>query len=734
MTMTTSKNCGEPLTPAGLSLKSIGSSDRHVILNEMSVADCKVEIHQTSDSLWVMVKRNKKGGFALRAAHAPGEPIELIRSEGEDRSLQFQIGCSLGQFDIRVVTPNSEEASIRCTVDLTPNEDLSIPYWSRDLFPIDEIGDPASCRGSVRAAQRGLNAGLVYLTLYEPAFGSIFYFQNFTALNDYFRATGTIPDGRVGGNWPELGYSMPPSTQNPLLAGKRITISDAFIGWTEALPDNPLDSARIFIDLFATVYRRLDRQATEYHDWPSLAEQTLRDLKQSPKASLSAYGHTYLHPYTNAEYPDSMVQLTVLMTLREYATFNKDAGDFANDLLKGVPKFFDSELGSLRRYLPNVGKDKDKDAVDSWYLYHPMANLGRLAAEGDERAKKLFLISAEYGIKAARHFRYKWPIQYNVQTFDIIKADRKPGDPGQSDTGGLYAYVMLQAFELTSDQRFLNEAIKAIEALRDMQFELEYQANITGWSANACLRLFLITGEQHYLDQSYVFLAGLFHNSVVWESTTGYAGHYRNFLAPTCLHDGPYVALYECYECFAAFHEYLTLGKTHINQSVRMLLAEFCKYALTRAWYFYPAHLPEYVVSSTCRNGEIDRALAFPLEDLYADGQPAGQVGQEIYGSGAAFAFVTRSYHELKKNNATLYCEYPIFDLQELVAPCIAFRVRGVEGFYCRARLIPGKSIAIDKLKVCDGDGRSIRSHRTPEGHWEFTAPASKAVEIRWGE
>src|SRR3546814_10319538 len=57
----------------------------------------------------------------------------------------------------------------------------------------------------------------------------------------------------------------------------------------------------------------------------------------------------------------------------------------------------------------------------------------------------------------------------------------------------------------------------------------------------------------------------------------------------------------------------------------------------------------EILAKEDVRNGHIDRTLSFPLEDLDVDGQPGGQVGQEIYGAGAAFVFATRSFHEVSR-------------------------------------------------------------------------------------
>src|SRR6186997_828450 len=105
---------------------------------------------------------------------------------------------------------------------------------------------------------------------------------------------------------------------------------------------------------------------------------------------------------------------------------------------------------ALRRFLPSVGEaqGKDPDAVDSWYLYHPMLNLGRLALDGDEMARALLLKSVDYGIEAAHHFKYAWPISYKIGDFSVITRSRGDERFGQTDVGGIYAYVMLQCFQL----------------------------------------------------------------------------------------------------------------------------------------------------------------------------------------------------------------------------------------------------------------------------------------------
>src|SRR5690606_8059575 len=112
-------------------------------------------------------------------------------------------------------------------------------------------------------------------------------------------------------------------------------------------------------------------------------------------------------PYIESEYPDAMVQMSVLASLREYETYSGKKIPFADALDAGMPRFFDTKIGCVRRYLPNVGEDKNSNAVDSWYLYHPLLNLGRLALRKDELARRLFLGSMDYAIRTAHRLDYE---------------------------------------------------------------------------------------------------------------------------------------------------------------------------------------------------------------------------------------------------------------------------------------------------------------------------------------
>lgn len=707
---------------------------------ELKLGARSVEIATGKDSVWAIIRQAEKGGVALRVAHCWGGCSKVAkqrRKRGE--LLRLQIHSPIGTQTVVLRSDDIELTLLRVTTTLTPSVPLLIPYFPRDLYPLGADDDPMAADGVVEAAQRGLNAGLIYFHLDEPAFGSVLYLQNLTALNDYFAATDTKPDGAVGGEWPELGYLPPTPPQsgtpptNPLPAGTPVTMSDAILAFHDETACDEQDSARRFLQLLGAAYRQLEAPETEYRDWVWRADKTLRDLETAPEAMISHYGHPYIHPYTDAEYPDVMVQMSIISALRNYSAWAGKDIPFCDALEKGLEKFHDPGLKTMRRYLPNVGKDKDKLAVDSWYLYHPLLNLGHLAREGDALAKRVFIASLDLAIKAARHFDYAWPIQFKVDSFDVIVAARNDDGLGQTDVGGIYAYVMLQAYELTGEQVYVQEARKAIDASRDMRFELNYQANLTAWGASACMRLWRVTNEEYYLRQSYVYLASFFHNSVIWESEIKNASAYKVFLGATCLHDAPYMAIFECFDSFAAFERYLKDSGPDLDPSARLLISEYCKYALDRGWYFYPDALPEDAVAKDdIRNGHIDRALSFPLEDLYVDGQPAGQVGQEVYGAGAAFVFASRSFHQVDDAPFRIFCDhFPVTG--ERTSECsLTFGLDGGHGRFAVFSLIRISRKKMPRFTLRTIAGEPVRPFRRCADLVEYRIPASGEVSLLW--
>ena len=689
------------------------------------------------DSLWAIIRRGG-AGVAVRTAYSPsGLKARRLRSR-KGEALRVRLTSAIGQHEVRFAIDEANLPLIRITTDLTPREDLLIPHLPRDLYPLGPDDDPLSARGNVEAAQRGLNGGLLYWRLEGDTPGSMLYLQNLTAMNPYYNATKTRPDGAVGGEWPELGYlpPTPPQSGTPpvdaLPKGENFTISDALLVFhREASKDEAL-SARLFLQMLGSAYRLLDKPEPEFHDWPARAEQTARDLANAPEATIEHYGNTYVHPYTASEYPDSMVQIITLATLHDFGAWRGKPLPIEKKLAAGIGRFYDDKLKTLRRYLPNVGADKDADAVDSWYLYHPMIGLGHLALDGDKEARKLFEDSIDFAIKAAHHFKYKWPIQYKITDFSVIQEARDDQGLGQTDVGGFYAYLMLVAFELTDDARFLTEARSAIDAAQGSRFELNYQANLTAWGAAACMRLWRTTNEERYLRQSYVYLASFFHNSVLWNSNIGPACNYHTFLAVSALHDGPYMALYECFDSFSAFERYLKDSGPDLDPAIRLMVSDYCRYALDRAWFYYPDTLPEDLICKKPRNGHVDRNLSFPVEDLYVGGDTAGQVGQEIYGAGASFIFASRAYHHVEGAPFMMFCDHFLMASDRTSDRALSFQLAGDPASKARFSIIRTGREKLPNLAISNAGDEPCRRLARSADRIDFEVPAAGLIHLKW--
>lgn len=125
-------------------------------------------------------------------------------------------------------------------------------------------------------------------------------------------------------------------------------------------------------------------------------------------------------------------------------------------------------------------------------------------------------------------------------------------------------------------------------------------------------------------------MANLFDNMWLWTCGYGHRSDYRTYFGLFPLCDAPYIAPYEELETHAKFHDFLTIGGDDIRPSLRLLIAEFQRNCLVRAWSYYPDCLAPSIVAHKAKNGNVVRSLAVPLEDLRDGLATSGQVGQEI--------------------------------------------------------------------------------------------------------
>ena len=739
------------VSPWVLSLLDQLGESRPPSRGSYAIRDFTFDVFEANESLWVLVRFPAGGEVALRAAYCPDGKLSLDEiiplddgvEYGLQNGIEIQLHAAAGDFRVRLEFPRPDRSLLHCATIFTPAIALFVPFWPRDVVPLGGEDDLLDSRGVIYTAQKGPRSGLVYFSLDQPRAGSIFYIQNLTALNEYCKQTETSLAGVVGGTWPELGLALPAATEKPLAAGRAVTLSDAYMIFSPEIPKDDLDMSKQFLDCMAQVYLELPRVKTEYIHWPDVLKKSLHDLSTSDKCWSEVRRNRYLTPYVGDDKPpESMVQLTVLLPLLEYADWSGEDIPISRKILEGLPRFFDEEAGVLGRWLPSASHRLDgsedfstPEAMDSWYLYHSLLNLSRLAIHGDHSARKLFLDSMDYAIRVAHKFDYYWPVFYNLYTLEVLKAETKEGEGGETDVAGLYAHVMLQAWELTKEECYLEEAKKAARTLKGLSFNLFYQANETLFGAGALLRLWKETGNELFLDLSYQSLANIFNNVWLWECDYGYAEHYKTFFALFPLKDAPYTAVYEELEGLAALHDYLAHYDSDAPEWLKILIPEYIRNLMYRASFYYPPNLPEEVIEAKPKSGELDPKLWIPLEDLYDGWEKAGQVGQEVYGAGLPFGLVPRHYWPVPNEKFMIYIDYPIQDFSGDVKGQASFRVLGDGRLSCRLCIMPTGQKALPDFEVQAGqDGRmeTLQGDETAEGHIEYEVPGDRTVIVQW--
>ena len=639
------------------------------LLLERKILDYTYQFYNTGDSLWIVALLPENGKIAFRTAFAMNSCFEVANLFDDEETIVIILNSRLGSYEVRVNFPDTATPILHYTTAFTANTPLMIPFWPRDIIPLTQNGNVENTHGKIHMEQFGSRSGLIFASITKPQTGSFFYFQNLTSLSEYCEATETESKNTVGGSWPEIGFQLPITDKLPLPAGKAFTISDAFVVLENEIIEETSAICEHFLNNLVKIYKVLEQPRIEYHNWPDIAQKVLKDLQQNKGAWTQTNGNPYLNAYlcdydTPAE---SMVQLAVLGPFKEFEKWTGEKHPLYNDIINGLPAFYDPKINCINRWLPALADKLDQSeeqkkemVMDSWYLHHPLMNLARLALHGDKIAKKLVLDSIDYVIKVAHHFKYEWPVFYDMETLKIIKKETAPGAGGERDVPGAYAHLMLLLYKLTQEKRYLNEAKKAAKKLAELGVEILYQANNTAFAAGALLELYKITNEKLYLEISYTCLTGLFKNVQLYDCKYGYGKNYTNFFSIFPLNDAPYTAAYEELEVYAALSEYFVQAKdVDILPSLKTLIPEFVKYAVNRIAYYYPPMLPKEMLSEEVKTGEIQADLWVPLEDLYNGWQKSGQVGQEVYGGGMAFGIVPRQYIKIDEN-FMVFIDFPI--------------------------------------------------------------------------
>jgi hypothetical protein len=363
---------------------------------------------------------------------------ELIQNEmrHEKGKTFFTLSSVEATYEVEIIQPSTEEPLLKWTTTLISKVPLLIPFSPKDIINFTSDWQPLAT-GQVYTHQVGSRSGILFYGLSKPATGSVFYFQNLSSLNTYFEDTETAGSDLVGGNWPEIGFSLPSTATQPLTPNQPYIISDAIVSFSTDTLKTDRDVCEHYLTQLAKIYPAIKKEEPSYHNWLDIVTKGLTGLANHSGCWTFADGHHYLNAYVS-DYdtpPEIMVQLAVLLPLIEYKEWSGDKSNEMIEKLKaGLPAFYKKDMGTIVRWLPKLEKQLDHseeqkkpNVMDSWYLYHPLMNLARLAKKGDNDAMDLLMKSIDFAINVAKTFDYQWPVFYQMETLKVIKAETAEG-------------------------------------------------------------------------------------------------------------------------------------------------------------------------------------------------------------------------------------------------------------------------------------------------------------------
>lgn len=649
---------------------------------------------RSESSLWLTSEWAGGVRLACRVAFSPSDlRVGAVTSSADGDRFEVVTSSPLGEQTATIVF--HDDGTVDSSTTLRAATDLTFEGWPRDLVP--DLGDAVSepAEGQVHTSQRGLRTGLVHASVTSPAQGSFMYVQDLTRLGDYCEAVHASAGDTVGGDWPDLGFALPQG-EMPLPEGSSVVISAWHLALADDVPAEPVDIADQYLELLARLYFHIERPTPDYIDWRQRADASRADLERSENCWLEVGGRRYLRAYVGDDNhpPESMVQLAVLVPLLERSEWSAQKDPLVKPLKDVLASFHDDRTGMIARWLPSAEKLLDGGeehegprVMDSWYLFHPLLNLARLAGHGDKTARRLLLGSLDRVIEIAAHFEHKWPIFYDIDTLEVLKAEAEPGQGGEPDVPGLYAHVMLQAYELTDDERYLEEAITAARALRGKGFEMAYQINNVVFGMVAMQRLANLTGDREWLGISRVLAGCLFDNVGLWSIRYGWRATMSSFCAVFPMPDAPYTAAYEEAEVAAAAVTYLREAGETIAPALIVLLPELVRHVTAKLDVYYPQHIPDGALTDAPKTGHIEADRWIPVEDVGDGFDEAGTVGQEVYGAGIAFSTMARTHVRIAGSDTQISCEYP-YETTESDADHVVLRLYGDPRLEARVRVL----------------------------------------------
>jgi len=707
--------------------------------------------YDSSSEAFLRVHRIGLDNPAFRISCAPGKGFYPLEGDSikEIRAINDKDQNGVRIFSIRdwgelqtdILLPQGVPGLIRWRVEAMVKKPVEFPDTDFDcLFEEANPSVKDSASGNpLYGAWTPAPSPLLYF-FYEGMNASVFFYSDFTSLNDYFDLTYTWPDFNVNldnilqpttgkplsaSGMNGFGYYRPASTRK-VPAGSKFVLADSYCLFGDTIPRDDVMLCRRFLDNLAAIYPMMTKPETEYTDWTETASRVIRDVQRPECWTDPVMGRRHLHPYVNqrsAAVTSLNTELEILLPLRVFNRRHPDLGSrgLEKSILGNIRQYYHPENMALIGWL--AAKPPNPCYLSSWRVGMDLYSLGEVVLQKDSGLEDAFLGATEGIQEVGKNLKYKFPRFYEHNTRQGVKASQVGlgGDWLDYEVGGSIAYSLLQRYELTGDSEYLESAKEAVKSIAGEGLNLGHTLQNAAAGAAAGAWLYNLTGEKHFLDLSYIAAANVLRRAWFWECNIGGARYYKNFFGIVFSSNAPHIAPMEYSESFMLLHNYYLRAHGSLPDSLEILLPECQKWAATISKYFYPPNLPPELVSPGPAGWPNDPSLYLALEDMDCI-NILGTSGQPVYMSGIAIKLANSTTVETA-GRYRLFCEYPIVESgwneEESAAH---FRIGGLPQYSALARF--------EFLDGLDNWGTPVSCFLRTGGRWTLAEDVTR-LDIR---
>lgn len=193
-----------------------------------------------------------------------------------------------------------------------------------------------------------------------------------------------------------------------------------------------------------------------------------------------------------------------------------------------------------------------EDSYDTWYVFHNYIYLSKIYGQLAEPVRERFWRGIETLVEYSHNVNYRYPAFFRPSTLNVDERTRWDFGPdgkfpNEYDQAGRYAYLMLEAYQLRQDKRYLQEAEKALDVLAAAQPPEATKGEVgESWGSIAALELYDHSRKDKFLDYALELASKAVINYARCKKDENRSydlrGEWDGFVGHSCSFQAPYYA------------------------------------------------------------------------------------------------------------------------------------------------------------------------------------------------